>query len=312
MSDPLLIGGLIAMFVAVVLLGLAVEVSLAGRRKPIQILESQVRSVGTNLREQELSRSFLERALLPVMRGLGNLGAWVTPGEMRRRLALKLVRVGAPQGWDAEKIAAIKILAAGAGVGAGIVLARMVDFVGLRMIGLVTLIAVIAFFAPDAILDRMVAARQEKIRRELPDVMDLLSITVEAGLGFDAALLQVVENSPHGIFSREIARMLQEIQLGVSRVEALRHLADRTDVDDLNSFVMAMIQAEAFGVSISKVLRAQSKELRTRRRQRAEHRAMQIPVKIVFPVILFIFPALFVVVLGPAAIRIVRDVFGAF
>ncbi|HZD18051.1 MAG TPA: type II secretion system F family protein [Actinomycetota bacterium] len=312
MSDPLLLGGLVATFLAVALLGIAVQVSVAGRRKPIELLQTHVKSVSTNVREQELSRSFLDRALLPVMGGLRNLGVRLTPAEMRRRLALKLVRAGSPSAMDAERLAAVKILATAAGFGLGFVGARFFDFEGIRMVGLTALFAAIGFFAPDAILDRVVAARQEKIRRELPDVMDLLSITVEAGLGFDAALLQVVENSPQGVFSREIARMLQEVQLGVSRIEALRHLADRTDVDDLNSFVMAMIQAEAFGVSISKVLRAQSKELRTRRRQRAEHRAMQIPVKIVFPVILFIFPALFVVVLGPAAIRIIRDVFGAF
>jgi len=289
-----------------------VQMSLAGRRKPIAILQSQVSSVATSLREQELSRSFLDRALRPVVRALRGIALRVTPAEMRRRLDVKLVRSGSSVRWDAEKLAALKILAAIAGVGLGIVLAKMAGFIGIRMVGLAALIAAVGFFAPDAILDRLVAARQEKIRRELPDVMDLLSITVEAGLGFDAALLHVVENSPDAIFSREIARMLQEVQLGVSRIEALRHLADRTDVDDLNSFVMAMVQAEAFGVSISKVLRAQSRELRIRRKQRAEQRAMQIPVKIVFPVILFIFPALFVVSVGPAAIRVMKDLFGAF
>ena len=312
MSDPLVLVALSATFLAIAVLGLVVQMSLAGRRKPIAILQSQVSSVATSLREQELSRSFLDRALRPVVRALRGIALRVTPAEMRRRLDVKLVRSGSSVRWDAEKLAALKILAAIAGVGLGIVLAKMAGFIGIRMVGLAALIAAVGFFAPDAILDRLVAARQEKIRRELPDVMDLLSITVEAGLGFDAALLHVVENSPDAIFSREIARMLQEVQLGVSRIEALRHLADRTDVDDLNSFVMAMVQAEAFGVSISKVLRAQSRELRIRRKQRAEQRAMQIPVKIVFPVILFIFPALFVVSVGPAAIRVMKDLFGAF
>lgn len=312
MSDPLLLVALVATFLCVVMLGVAVEVSMGERRKPLRLLQAQVKADGANLREQALSESFLQRALLPFMRGLRGLGLRVTPAEMRRRLALKLVRAGSPEAWDAEKVAAVKLIAGFGGVALGVVLARMADFAGIRGIGLAALLGAIGFFAPDAVLDRIVGARQDKIRRELPDTMDLLSISVEAGLGFDAALLQVVENSRDAVLSREIARMLQEVQLGVSRVDSLRHLGDRTDVEDLNSFVMAMIQAEQYGVSISKVLRAQAKELRIRRRQRAEQRAMQIPVKIVFPVILFIFPALFTVVLGPAAIRVMRDVFSQF
>jgi len=132
---------------------------------------------------------------------------------------------------------------------------------------------------------------------------------VEAGLSLNAAIAQVVRNVP-GVLSSEFARMLQEIQLGVPRSDAFRHLAERTDVDELNAFVLSIIQADVFGISVSKVLRSQAKELRLRRRQRAERAGMQIPVKIVFPTILCILPSLFVVILGPGAIRIIQNFSG--
>jgi tight adherence protein C len=132
---------------------------------------------------------------------------------------------------------------------------------------------------------------------------------VEAGLGFDAALAQVVRNVP-GPLSEEIARLLQEMQLGVTRVDAFRHLAERTDVDELRGFTLAMIQADIFGVSIANVLRAQAKDLRIKRRQRAEKKAMTSPLKLLFPLIFCVLPALFVVVLGPGAIRILHNFFG--
>ncbi len=133
---------------------------------------------------------------------------------------------------------------------------------------------------------------------------------MEAGLSLNAAIAQVVQNVP-GVLSAEFARMLQEIQLGVPRSDAFRHLADRTDVEELNAFALAMIQADVFGVSIANVLRTQAQQLRIKRRQRAEQRAQQTPVKIVFPLVLCILPALFVVIVGPGAIRIVQNLFKA-
>jgi tight adherence protein C len=139
--------------------------------------------------------------------------------------------------------------------------------------------------------------------------MDLLTISVEAGLGFDAAMLHVRRHTA-GPLAQEIGWMLHEMQLGVSRVDAFRHLSERTDVDELKGFVLALIQADVFGVSVANVLRAQSRELRIARRQRAEEKAMKVPVKLLFPMLLCIMPALFVVLVAPGVMRIVETLFG--
>ena len=165
-----------------------------------------------------------------------------------------------------------------------------------RMI-LFVLPIVLGFFGPDAWLQRKIDERRQQMLRALPDVLDLLVISVEAGLGFDSALSRVVSTVP-GPLSEEFFRMLQETRVGVSRRDAMRHLMDRTDLDELRSFILAMIQAEAFGVTIARVLRVQADEMRVKRRQRAQEKAFAAPVKLVFPLVFCIFPALFIVLLG--------------
>ena len=153
-------------------------------------------------------------------------------------------------------------------------------------------------------LDKQVTRRQDAIRRDLADMIDLLTISVEeAGLAFDAALLHA-RRAMTGPLSEEVGRLLHEMQLGAPRVEAMRRLSERTTVEELRSFVLAMVQADVFGVSIANVLRGQSQELRTKRRQRAEEKAMKTPVKLLFPMICCIMPALLVVIVGPGVIRI--------
>jgi len=165
------------------------------------------------------------------------------------------------------------------------------------------LLGILGFFGPDAWLTRKIDDRRKAMLRALPDLLDLLVISVEAGLGFDSALVRVVSTVP-GPLSEEFFRMLQETRVGVSRREAMRHLTERTDVNELRSFLLAMMQAEAFGVSIAQVLRVQADEMRVKRRQRAQEKAFAAPVKLVFPLVFCIFPALFIVLLGPAAISI--------
>jgi tight adherence protein C len=148
--------------------------------------------------------------------------------------------------------------------------------------------------------------RTERLRTELPDAIDLLTISVEAGLAFDAALAQVARNT-EGPLGQEFFRVLQEMQIGTGRIDALRALSERTDLDELRVFVGAMVQAEGFGIPVANVLRVQSREMRVKRRQRAEEKAQNVPVKILFPLIFCIMPALFIVVLGPAAIQMLQQ-----
>lgn len=160
-----------------------------------------------------------------------------------------------------------------------------------------------SYMLPDFYLKSKTAKRQEEIRRTLPNALDLLTISVEAGLGFDQALIKVAKNIK-GTLGNEFKHTIKELEIGVTRKDALRNLSKRTDVTELNTFIFSIIQADIFGISIGKVLRIQASEMRIKRRQIAEEKGMKAPVKLVFPTILFLFPALMVVVLGPAAIRI--------
>jgi tight adherence protein C len=164
----------------------------------------------------------------------------------------------------------------------------------------------IGFYGPEASLNRSIDDRRKEMEKTLPDIIDLLVISVEAGLGFEAAMGRVVQNVP-GELSDEFSRTLAETRVGVARHDALRAMSERTDVDDLNSFILSLIQADQFGVSISRMLRVQAEEMRVRRRQRIQEKAFAAPVKMIFPMIVCIFPSIFIVILGPAAINISRN-----
>jgi tight adherence protein C len=307
MSEVWLVLAVGCVFAFVVLLGIFFDLSQSERRRAVRLLESQVAgttSEGVNLREQHLSESFGSRILVPVVAGASRVARRVTPIDARDRVARKLLLAGSPAGWDAERVLAFKVIGLFGGVILGVFLGSLIGgaspFIRIVIVGL---LAFVGFFAPDSILSRRVEERQREILKTLSDTLDLLTISVEAGLSLNAAIAQVVQNVP-GVLSAEFARMLQEIQLGVPRADAFRNLADRTDVDELNAFALAMIQADVFGVSIASVLRTQAQQLRIKRRQRAEGKAQQTPVKIVFPLILCILPALFTVIVGPGAIQI--------
>jgi tight adherence protein C len=309
MSEAYVLLALGATFAAVGILSVAVAVPYLDRRRALRVLESRLEGVPitTNLRERQLSRSVTERILLPLASRVQTFAKRVLFFDMGHRLRRKLLLAGSPVHWDVEKIAAVKLLGLVAGAGLGFVFALSARTPA--TVVLMFLLAAMGYFAPDGVLSRRVDERQAKIRKSLPDTIDLLTISVEAGLAFDAALTQVMRTVP-GPLSQELGRMLQEMRLGVSRADSLRHLGDRTNVEELRSFILAMIQADVFGISVGNVLRAQAKELRTKRRQTAEERAMKIPVKILFPLIFCVMPSLFVVVLGPGAIRIFRAFLG--
>jgi tight adherence protein C len=301
MSDLWLVLALVGTFGAILLTGFALDGLMNERKRAVRLLESQVSGTSdVNLREQEMSESFSRRALVPVLSAAGRIARRVTPLDARDRLSRKLMLAGSPAGWDAERVMAFKIIGLVGGLILGIAVASATGLSGVVTILVAGLFTFAGFIAPDSIVNGRVEDRQRQILRTLSDTLDLLTISVEAGLSLNASISQVVQNVP-GVLSQEFARMLQEIQLGVPRSDAFRHLAERTDVDELNAFALAMIQADVFGVSIAGVLRTQAEQLRIKRRQRAEAKAQQIPVKIVFPLILCVLPALFVVIVGPGA-----------
>ena len=310
MSSVFMPIALVATFGSVLVVGLSVESARRVRRQTDQLLQTQVGDVTIpDQREQELARPAVERIVLPLIGAFGTIGKRITPAETRNRLQRKLMLAGSPAGWDAEKVVAFKVVGTASMLLIGFLLVKAAHLHGIVGTGLPILMALVGYAMPGAWLGQAGGNRQEQIRRALPDTMDLLTISVEAGLGFDAALAQVVRNVP-GPLSEEISRLLQEMQLGMSRVDGFRKLADRTNVDELRGFVLAMIQADIFGVSIAGVLRSQAKDLRIKRRQRAEKKAMTSPLKLLFPLIFCVLPALFVVVLGPGAIRIMHNFFG--
>jgi tight adherence protein C len=296
--------GLIATFLSVGLGAVAVQAIRTDRRRGVELLKTQVVEVG-DLREQQLTEPFLDRVLLPVGSKLGEFAKRVTPIGMRERIARQLVLSGNTGNMNADKMAALKVFGAVGGAVIGLALAKLAGLANLWALAAGGFGATILYLLPAGGLSQRAISRQDAIRRSLPDTMDLLTISVEAGLGFDAALAHVRKNVP-GALSDEIGRTLQELQLGVSRKEALRNLAARNDVEELTGFVISMVQADEFGVSVAKVLRAQSRELRIRRRQRAEEKAMKVPVKLLVPLLIGFLPAIFVAIAGPGIIRLVR------
>lgn len=306
MFDPLLLVALGGTFGAIVSAGVAVQATLRGRRRAVVFLEHEIRPARGEPAFVEATPSFVDRVLLPLLGRLGATGMRFTPATLRERIDRKLLLAGGPSRWDAGRILAVKVVGTAAGAALGAAMSARLGLGGLVGPGLPVLLAYLGYVTPNALLDSAAGRRQAAMRRALADTMDLLTISVEAGLGFDAALAHVRRNVP-GPLSGEIARMLHEMQLGIPRVEAFRHLAERTDVEELNAFVLAMIQADRFGISVANVLRAQSKELRTKRRQLAEYKAMRIPVKILFPTVFCVLPALLIVIAGPGVIRIAQS-----
>jgi tight adherence protein C len=175
----------------------------------------------------------------------------------------------------------------------------------------VVLLAVLAYFVPDILIHGRGAERQKAIELELPNTLDQMLISVEAGLGFETAMARAGQNGK-GPLAAELMRTLQDMQVGRSRKDSYLSLAARTDVADLRSFVRAVVQADIYGIAIAKVLRAQAKQMRVKRRQRAEEKAMKLPVKVLFPLMFCVLPVLFIVIIGPAVINVMKNFVGAF
>jgi tight adherence protein C len=294
-----IIGVLVFLAVASMVLGLA-------RRSPsameVRMQDFRSRTATVVEGETDLTVPFADRVLLPGVEALANLATSVLPAKVLANIEKQLMRAGSPMTLNAYVmfwIVSVSFMS-------GLVLFSVVvvwGTIGPPQAAAALLFGAIGWQVPVTWLKGRVRRRQNQVQKALPDALDLVTTCVEAGLGLDAALARVAQKSS-GPLSEEISRTLRDVAMGKLRRDALSEMADRLDVDELTSFVNAVIQAEQLGVGISQVLKVQSEQMRMRRRQRAEKTAHEAPIKMIFPLVLFIFPAFMLVILGPAIIRI--------
>lgn len=292
--------GVILIALAVVVLVLAVgsgSGETTGVARSLALIEGSVGS-------QSTVRSDLptkDRLVTPLINASRALATRLSPSGTSERLARGLDRAGNPSPWTVDRIMGVKGLCLLLGLGLGLL------YAGLNISGV--LLAVVAaaalFHLPDLLLYNVAVRRQERTSKDLADTLDVLSVCVEAGQGFDAALLRVARNSD-GPISGEFARVLSEIQIGKSRGAAFSSMGERVSLPEVKNFISAIVQADRLGIPIAKVLREQTAAMRVARRQKAEEKAQKVTVKILFPLLLCIFPALFVVIIGPGAIQMVE------
>jgi tight adherence protein C len=298
----LLYGGIAALVLAVFALVAAVMPTARGKpgvtRALATIDRRYSRDVGPGGRA-----SGAEPFKLPVW--VPDMAARLSPAGARSTLQRRLDIAGNPRGWTPDRVLASKIvgLAVLGSIGAALALRHPALLILTGGVG-----AIAGFFLPDVLLYNAGLRRQQQLAVSLPEALDLLTICVEAGLGFDAALTHVARNLK-GPLPAEFARVLQEMQIGKSRAEAMRALAERSSVPELRAFVSALTQSAELGIPVASVLREQAREMRVRRRQRAEAQAQKIPVKMTFPLVGCLLPAMFVIVLGAGIIDIVHSLF---
>lgn len=294
-------GAFILIIASILLLRRAEDDPLSAR-----IDEYAAREEPVSMEEIELSLSISDRIFVPIVRRLSRLVIRFTPQSMLDNTAHQLELAGSPRNMTAAEF---WILRGAACIGLGLLFFFVLGQYGQapgRRILYTAIVAAFGFFLPAMFLSSMIRRRQEAIVKKFPDALDLMSICVDAGLTFDGAMAKVDEKWD-GALAREFGRVIYEMQLGKSRRQALRDMSDRMEVPDVTSFVAAILQADQLGVSIGKVLRIQSEQMRIRRRQRAEEKAHQAPVKMLFPMVFLIFPSMFIVLLGPAGFQVLRS-----
>lgn len=298
------IAGFLTFFgVLFVVLGAA----MPARRDPIEERFNLVTQRSRTLEEIEMQAPFMERLLKPMAAQLSRALARLTPASAMEGTQRRLLHAGPLGRMQVSDFVGIQGLSLLLGLALGVALGF---FSGQGTVGFLFLLLIFGGFGyimPELWLRGEISRRKTQIAQALPDAIDLLTISVEAGLGFDQALMRVVNKSDNAL-TREFARVLREMRIDVPRRDALRAMVERTGVDDLNAFIGAILQAEQLGASMTNVLRIQAVEMRVRRRQRAETLAHQAPIKMLFPMVFLIFPPIFVVVLGPA----IPDVVHAF
>jgi tight adherence protein C len=276
---------------------LALEFETAGFDAPLDEYQSRI------------AMPVHRRLLLPFGRGAVDKVHSLLPREHLQAVGRKIVLAGLGGRWSAEEHVAAQVLGGAVGTLVGIFSGVVLDWSTFRIVLLAAAVGALGAAIPSLAVKQARDKRVERIERELPDVLDLLAISVEAGVGLEGAIRSVSEKFD-GPLGDELSHVLSEMELGTSRKEALQHLRDRTDVPDLDGFILSLLQASALGMPLTRVLRTEADELRRRRRQRVREAAAKLPVKLVFPLIVFIMPAMFVVIIGPAVVRIGRTLIG--
>ncbi|MDX6374531.1 MAG: tight adherence protein [Nocardioidaceae bacterium] len=293
--------GIALVLLAILLVGSALSTGTpSGVTRSLAVLEAMTNA--PKELNQELEKSFGERVLAPLQARAVGIGRRISGADTAERIRRKLDLAGNPAGWTVDRVLSGKVIGAVAGLMGGLVFQLMLHSPSFKII-VVIVATVVGFFAPNLYLYQKGHERAERLQRDLPDAIDLLTISVESGLGFDAAVQQVARNTD-GPLAEELSRVMREMQIGQGRADALRAMGERSSVGDLRTFVGAMVQADSFGIPVAQVLRVQSAEMRVKRRQRAEEKAQQVPVKITIPLIFCILPTLFIAVMGPAVLSI--------
>jgi tight adherence protein C len=302
----LLIMGAALVFLAIVLVSVSAGTTSGGHAvtgvdRSVQLV--QALSNSPTAMTKEFDESFADRIMSPLQGRASKVARRLSGSDAPERIRRRLDVAGNPAGWTVERVQAGKVIGAVTLFLISLALTGVIGN-GITVRIVVVLIATsIGWLGPNLYLYQKVFDRSKRMQRELPDAIDLMTISVESGLAFDAAVQQVARNT-EGPLADEFSRVLREMQIGQGRAQALRGLAERTEVDDVKSFVTAMVQADSFGIPIANVLRIQSSEIRTKRRQHAEEQAQKVPVKITVPLIFCILPCLFIAVMGPAVIHI--------
>ena len=307
----------VGIIIAIIIVGGAVALVVFGLRYSRQnqddetdpvmarLADATQRGETVSLEQMELQQPFSERVLLPVIEKIGEISTRFTPQKLLQDTTLKLELAGNPGRIDAATFLATRFVGA-AVFGGGLLLISLLSATKWpfsRTVLVVGLFTVIGFFFPQLWLQSRINSRQNEVRKALPDALDLLTICVEAGLGFDAAMSKVAEKWDNEL-SLMFGRTIREVQLGKTQREALRDMADRIGLPELTSFVAAVIQSQQLGVSLAKVLRIQSDQLRMKRRQFAEELAHKAPVKMIIPMALLTFPSIMIILMAPAAFQI--------
>jgi tight adherence protein C len=298
--------GLALIIVALLLVAMALQgdAATSGVGRSLAVMEAMTNA--PKELQQDLERPFAERVLEPFQARALAFGRRLSGADSAERIRHKLDLAGNPRGWTVDRVVSAKVFIALAGLLFAIAASIILGLSLPTRVILVLAGLILGFFSPNIFLYQRAYDRSLQLQRELPDAIDLMTISVESGLGFDAAIQQVARNT-EGPLAEELSRMLREMQIGQGRADALRGLAERTNVADLHTFVGAMVQADSFGIPIAQVLRVQSHEMRVKRRQRAEEKAQQVPVKMTVPLIFCILPCLFIAVMGPAVISIMNN-----